>query len=74
MPKRGKRTPRAMAKQIVSAYSFNDRQQAESVNMLSRHTILDKLKVFFDGIQVSVVDYELGEITLDSRGRGSFQT
>ena len=63
-----------MAKQIVSAYSFNDHELAESVNMLSRHVILDKLKVFFEGIEVSIIDYELGEITLDSRGRGSFQT
>ena len=62
-----------MAKRIVAQHAFSDMKQAETINRLTPSVILEKLKVFYEGVQVSVVEFELGEVLTDSRGRGSFQ-
>lgn len=65
-----------MARKYVFNSSFYDRQEAETINMITPTMILEHLGSQFpdDPIHVYVANIEKGEVLLDQRGRGSFQT
>ena len=76
---RGKRNPVAFARRVILDYCFKDPILAEKVyTQRTEKVLLKKLREEyenvdnFSGIPMQVFR-ELGEVTIDSRGRGSFQ-
>jgi hypothetical protein len=48
--------------------------KAETVNILSGEQVIEELAKQFDGVVLSVVTFECGEVLLDSRGTGNLQS
>ena len=73
MVHRGKRNPVAFARRVILDFCFKDQILAEKVYTARTEQILhEKLVSEYDSVPVHVFR-ELGEVTIDSRGRGSFQ-
>lgn len=62
------------ARRFILDTSFHDRELAETVSRVSARRIIDKLKITYEEVHLSVVvDVVRGEVLIDSRGRGTFQ-
>lgn len=64
---------RRAARRYVLNHAYRDRRQAETVAKTPGKEVLAYLQSLFEGVDLSVVDIELGEVLSDSRGRGSLQ-
>ena len=70
---RGKRTPVAFARRVILDYCFKDPILAEKVYTERTEQILrEKLTAEYESVPMHVFR-EFGEVTIDSRGRGTFQ-
>jgi len=54
--------------------SRRDQLKAETVNILSGEQVIEELAKQFDGVVLSVVTFECGEVLLDSKGTGNLQS
>lgn len=64
---------RRAARRFVIEHAHYDKWQAESVAQTPSKQVVEHLKGLFEGVDVSAVDIELGEVLTDRRGRGSLQ-
>jgi hypothetical protein len=63
-----------MARQHILDHSFRDREQAETICIVTSTQICCHLQTLFDGVPPSVYErFSRGEVIVDARGRGSFQ-
>jgi len=61
-------------KQLVSAEAYRDRERCETVCVSNVFDFLPVLeKEFGEGVNVSALNIERGEVLVDARGTGSFQ-
>ena len=74
---RGKRSLRAMQKRDAKHYilqnGFQDHVVAETVCITKREIVLELLGKKYGMVFPDVVNAELGEVLVDSRGNGSLQ-
>lgn len=73
-----KNRQRRTARRFIFRHSFNDYQQAETVNRVDWKQVEAHLQGLYDQVVVHDVDVVaddlvFGEILTDSRGKGSFQ-
>jgi hypothetical protein len=68
-----RRQQRRYARSLVINYSYQDPILAETVNLLSKESIADRLRARFNYVEMAAVKFELGEVIMDSKGKGSFQ-
>jgi len=70
---RGKRNPVAFARRVILDFCFKDQILSEKVYTSRTEQILrEKLTVEYEGVDEHLYR-ELGEVMMESRGRGSFQ-
>ena len=56
-----------LIKRLILQSAFQDRQQSETVNILSPETIATSAGHAFDGVLSELTNYELREVLADSR-------
>lgn len=65
---------RRAARRYILNHAYRDRIQAETVAKTPSKELIDFLKEKFEGVDISALNIiEQGEVTSDSRGRGSMQ-
>ena len=64
---------RRAARRYIINHAYHDRTQAESVARTPRKEVLTFLQSLFEGVDLSALNIEQGEVLADSRGRGSMQ-
>lgn len=64
---------RRLVKRFILKNSFKDRMKAESVCRTDPKAIIEMLQKNFDEVHLEVINYERGEVLVDSKGRGSLQ-
>jgi len=73
MAHRGKRSQKSTAKRFVLDTSFHDREKAESICIVTIPQIVEQLQRAYPYVHMDAVQFQKGEVIVDSRGEGSFQ-
>jgi len=73
MAHRGKRSQKSLAKRFILDTSFHDREKAESICIVTIPQIVEELQRTYPYVHMDAVQFQKGEVIVDSRGEGSFQ-
>lgn len=70
---RGKRSQKSTAKRFILDTSFHDREKAETICIVTPLQIVEQLQREYPYVHMEAVQFQRGEVIINSRGEGSFQ-